>query len=160
LAARVNAPIETFGRGARSFNVYTGTVNLAEFDRVITHGDGAVGIQISQPIGRPRCGAGWPQSAKQQFLPPPSLVGRQSGAGGTLRLITKSSGPVPAYFSNCGAIPTFRQAIARHRPSRIIPDKARWLHQTAAPYILVEFLLVLITHQGKELCIGMGDELR
>jgi hypothetical protein len=49
---KVNAPIETFGPGARGFNVYTGTVNLAEFDRVITHADGAVGIQISQPIGR------------------------------------------------------------------------------------------------------------
>ena len=49
---KVNAPIETFGQGARGFNVYTGTVNLAEFDRVITHADGAVGIQISQPIGR------------------------------------------------------------------------------------------------------------
>lgn len=49
---KVHAPIETFGQGARGFNVYTGTVNLAEFDRVITHADGAVGIQISQPIGR------------------------------------------------------------------------------------------------------------
>jgi hypothetical protein len=49
---KVNAPIETFGQGARGFNVYTGTVNAAEFDRVVTHGDGAVGIQISQPIGR------------------------------------------------------------------------------------------------------------
>ena len=49
---RVNAPIETFGQGARGFNVYTGTVNLAEFDRVITHADGAVGVQISQPIGK------------------------------------------------------------------------------------------------------------
>jgi hypothetical protein len=49
---KVNAPIETFGQGARGFNVYSGTVNLAEFDRVITHADGAVGIQISQPIGR------------------------------------------------------------------------------------------------------------
>jgi hypothetical protein len=49
---KVNAVIETFGQGARGFNVYTGTVNLAEFDRVITHADGAVGIQISQPIGR------------------------------------------------------------------------------------------------------------
>lgn len=49
---RVTAPIETFGQGARGFNVYTGTVNLAEFDRVTTHADGAVGIQISQPIGR------------------------------------------------------------------------------------------------------------
>jgi len=49
---KVNAPIETFGAGARGFNVYTGTVNLAEFDRVVTHADGAVGVQISQPIGR------------------------------------------------------------------------------------------------------------
>ena len=47
-----SAPIETFGQGARGFNVYTGTVNVAEFDRVVTHADGAVGIQISRPIGR------------------------------------------------------------------------------------------------------------
>lgn len=32
--------------------MYTGTVHLAEFDRIVTHADGAVGIQISQPIGR------------------------------------------------------------------------------------------------------------
>lgn len=49
---RVDAPIETFGQGARGFNVYTGTVDLAEFDRVTTRADGAVGIQISQPVGR------------------------------------------------------------------------------------------------------------
>lgn len=49
---RVNALIETFGQGARGFNVYAGTVNLAEFERIVTHADGAVGIQISQPIGR------------------------------------------------------------------------------------------------------------
>lgn len=49
---KINAPIETFGQGARGFNVYTGTVNLAEFDRVTTHADGAVGIQISRPIGK------------------------------------------------------------------------------------------------------------
>lgn len=49
---KVDGPIETFGQGARGFNVYTGTVDLAEFDRVVTHADGAVGIQISQPIGR------------------------------------------------------------------------------------------------------------
>lgn len=48
---RVNAPVETFGSGARGFNVYTGTVAHAEFDRVVTHGDGAVGIQISRPVG-------------------------------------------------------------------------------------------------------------
>ncbi|HEX9067444.1 MAG TPA: hypothetical protein VF807_01655, partial [Ktedonobacterales bacterium] len=32
--------------------VYTGTLNLAEFDRIVTHADGAVGIQIGQPIGK------------------------------------------------------------------------------------------------------------
>jgi hypothetical protein len=47
----VKAPIETFGRGARGFNVYSGTVHSAEFARVVTHADGAVGIQISQPVG-------------------------------------------------------------------------------------------------------------
>ncbi|WP_454689805.1 hypothetical protein [Achromobacter aloeverae] len=49
---RVNAAIETFGQGARGFNVYTSTVQSAEFERVVTHADGAVGIQISQPVGR------------------------------------------------------------------------------------------------------------
>ena len=47
----VEEPIETFGPGARGFNVYDGTVDRIEFDRIVTHGDGAVGIQISQPIG-------------------------------------------------------------------------------------------------------------
>lgn len=49
---QVNAALETFGQGARGFNVYAGTVQSAEFDRVVTHADGAVGIQISQPVGR------------------------------------------------------------------------------------------------------------
>ncbi|MGI4756033.1 MAG: hypothetical protein ACRYGF_04200 [Janthinobacterium lividum] len=48
---RVEAPIETFGLGARGFNVYTGTVAFAAFDRIVTHGDGAVGVQIAQPVG-------------------------------------------------------------------------------------------------------------
>jgi hypothetical protein len=47
----IQAPIETFGQGARGFNVYTGTVGSAEFDRIVTHADGAVGLQVSQPIG-------------------------------------------------------------------------------------------------------------
>lgn len=47
----VNGTIETFGNGARGFNVYSGTVRSAEFERVVTHADGAVGIQISQPVG-------------------------------------------------------------------------------------------------------------
>jgi len=48
----VNGPIETFGTGARGFNVYTGTIRDAEFDRIVTHADGAVGVQVSQPVGR------------------------------------------------------------------------------------------------------------
>jgi hypothetical protein len=49
---RANAPIETFGQGARGFNVYAGTVRSAEFERIVTHADGAVGIQIGQPVGQ------------------------------------------------------------------------------------------------------------
>lgn len=51
-ALDVRAPIETFGQGARGFNVYDGKVGRALFDRITTHGDGAVGVQISQPVGR------------------------------------------------------------------------------------------------------------
>lgn len=51
-ALKVGAPIETFGQGARGFNVYSGTVHSADFERVVTHADGAVGIQISQPVGQ------------------------------------------------------------------------------------------------------------
>lgn len=49
---QVHATVETFGQGSRGFNVYTGTVRSAEFERIVTHADGAVGIQISQPVGR------------------------------------------------------------------------------------------------------------
>jgi hypothetical protein len=48
---QIDAPIETFGPGARGFNVYTGSVRQGEFDRIVTHADGAVGVQISQPVG-------------------------------------------------------------------------------------------------------------
>jgi hypothetical protein len=48
----VKAPIETFGQGSRGFNVYDGVVHASAFDRVVTHADGAVGIQISRPVGR------------------------------------------------------------------------------------------------------------
>ena len=47
----MEAPIETYGLGARGFNVYTGTIRSGDFDRIVTHGDGAVGVQISQPVG-------------------------------------------------------------------------------------------------------------
>ncbi len=54
---RVQAPVETHGVGARGFNVYrldghTGpTVETVEFDRIVTHADAAIGVQIGQPIG-------------------------------------------------------------------------------------------------------------
>lgn len=48
----LEAPIETFGQGARGFNIYAGTLKTANFDRIVTHADGSVGIQISQPAGK------------------------------------------------------------------------------------------------------------
>lgn len=51
-ALDVRAPIETFGQDARGVNVYDGKLGRALFDRITTHGDGAVGVQISQPMGR------------------------------------------------------------------------------------------------------------
>jgi hypothetical protein len=44
--------VETFGLGAHGFNIYAGTINVTEFDRIKTHADAAVGIQISRPLGR------------------------------------------------------------------------------------------------------------
>jgi hypothetical protein len=49
---RVDAAIETFGMGARGFNVYDGSLKSADFNRIVTHGDGAVGIQVSKSVGR------------------------------------------------------------------------------------------------------------
>jgi hypothetical protein len=43
-------PIETFGRGARGFNAYDGLIETAEFERIETHADAGVGIQISRPV--------------------------------------------------------------------------------------------------------------
>jgi hypothetical protein len=48
---KLRAPVETFGEGARGFNVYSGTVGSAVFDRIVTRGNGSVGIQIGQPVG-------------------------------------------------------------------------------------------------------------
>jgi hypothetical protein len=47
----IHSTIETFGRGSRGFNVYSGTVKSTQFERIVTHADGAVGLQISQPVG-------------------------------------------------------------------------------------------------------------
>jgi hypothetical protein len=46
------APVETFGTGARGFNVYTGQVATAEFHSINTHGNAGVGVQVSKPLGR------------------------------------------------------------------------------------------------------------
>ncbi len=46
----VLSTIETFGLGARGFNAYTGEIGTANFKKIITHGDGATGIQTSTQI--------------------------------------------------------------------------------------------------------------
>lgn len=47
----VNAPIVTSGSGARGFNLYDGSIQQATFESITTHGDGAIGIQVSKPMG-------------------------------------------------------------------------------------------------------------
>ncbi len=95
---KVKAPIETFGQGARGFNVYAGTVSLAEFDRVTTHSDGAIGIQISQPIGRlvVRRGietfGGTGQSLVKGEVLTMSAIGLSVKPGGSARQIEISGG--------------------------------------------------------------------
>jgi len=116
---KVNAPIETFGQGARGFNVYTGTVNLAEFDRVVTHADGAVGIQISQPIGRlfVRRGietfGGTGPSLVKGVMMTLSAIGLSIKPGGSAREIEiaggiKTNGPGVAPIEQHGAIDSLR----------------------------------------------------
>lgn len=46
----VRAPIQTFGTGARGFNLYDGSLQHATFDRIATHGDGSVGVQVSRAL--------------------------------------------------------------------------------------------------------------
>lgn len=48
---RCLAPIVTHGPGARGFNIYEGSIESAEFDRIETHADAAVGIQVAKPFG-------------------------------------------------------------------------------------------------------------
>lgn len=116
---KVGAPIETFGQGARGFNVYTGTVDAADFDRVVTHADGAVGIQISQPIGRliVRRGietfGGTGQSLVKGVVMTLSAIGLSIKPGGSAREIEiaggiKTNGKGVSPIENHGAIETFR----------------------------------------------------
>ncbi len=48
---RALRPVETFGLGARGFNAYDGRIETAEFERIETHANAGVGVQISRPIG-------------------------------------------------------------------------------------------------------------
>ena len=116
---KVTAPIETFGQGARGFNVYTGTVNLAEFDRVTTHADGSVGIQISQPIGRlvvhrgiETFGGTGPSLVKGKVITL-SAIGLSIKPGGSAREIEisggiKTHGPGVAPMEQFGSIESLR----------------------------------------------------
>jgi len=46
----VQAPVTTHGVGARGFNVYDGHLASARFQRIVTYGDGAVGVQVSKDL--------------------------------------------------------------------------------------------------------------
>jgi hypothetical protein len=46
----VQAPVTTYGVGARGFNVYDGSLASARFQSISTHADGAVGIQVSKNL--------------------------------------------------------------------------------------------------------------
>ncbi|MBS3651787.1 hypothetical protein KEU06_24540 [Pseudaminobacter sp. 19-2017] len=48
---RIQAQIETHGIGARGFNLYDGSLGEAEFQSILTYGDGAIGVQLSKPFG-------------------------------------------------------------------------------------------------------------
>jgi hypothetical protein len=50
-ALRILSDIETHGIGARGFNLYDGSLKHAEFKRIVTHANAAVGIQVSRPLG-------------------------------------------------------------------------------------------------------------
>jgi hypothetical protein len=51
---RIEAPVETFGVGARGFNVYDGQLREASFASITTHADAGVGIQVSRHVERLR----------------------------------------------------------------------------------------------------------
>lgn len=49
---RAEAPIRTFGLGARGFNQYDGTIGEAYFQEIRTVNDGSIGMQFSKPVGK------------------------------------------------------------------------------------------------------------
>jgi hypothetical protein len=46
----VQAPIQTFGTGAREFNLYESTLRHASFHSIAIHGDDSVGVQVSKAL--------------------------------------------------------------------------------------------------------------
>jgi hypothetical protein len=48
----VAGAITTYGTGARGLNVYLGHIGVADLRRIDTHGDAAIGVQVSRPVGR------------------------------------------------------------------------------------------------------------
>lgn len=103
---KLAAPIETFGQGARGFNVYAGTVEKADFDRIVTHGDGAVGIQISQSIGKITV-----QNGVETFGGTgPSLVKGVMQELAAVGLSVKSGGSARAIFIH-GGLKTHRAGV-------------------------------------------------
>jgi hypothetical protein len=47
---KVEAPLVTYGAGSRGFNIYDGSVSRAGFQSITTHGDGAIGVQVSKDL--------------------------------------------------------------------------------------------------------------
>ena len=97
---RANAVLETFNLGARGFNVYTGTVRSAQFDRIVTRADGAVGIQISRPVGEitVRRGiethGGTGKSLVKGVVMPLSAIGISIKPGGSARRLVVGGGVI------------------------------------------------------------------
>ena len=100
---------------------HLGTVDAADFDRVVTHADGAVGIQISQPIGRLVVRRGIEtfgrtgQSLVKGVVMTLSAIGLSIKPGGSAREIEitggiKTNGKGVAPIENHGAIENFRVA--------------------------------------------------
>ncbi len=50
--------VSTHGLGARGFNQYDGTIKDAYFEKIVTVGDGSIGMQFSKPVGKITVGSG------------------------------------------------------------------------------------------------------
>lgn len=55
---RAEKTVSTHGLGARGFNQYDGTIKDAYFEKIVTIGDGSIGMQFSKPVGKITVGSG------------------------------------------------------------------------------------------------------